>query len=81
MRQVWPLALRSGPDRKRALEGALIQAGSPNPRNGRICAFAVDPGSQRGGTTTIKVIYHDVIGLEGRLGAFESFTLQRPRRD
>ncbi len=44
-------------------------------------AFTVDPGSQRGGTTTIKVTYYDVVGLDGQLAAFESFTLQRPRRD
>ena len=44
-------------------------------------AFAVDPGSERGGTTTIKVTYYDVTGPDGQLAAFESFTLQRPRRD
>jgi 3',5'-cyclic AMP phosphodiesterase CpdA len=44
-------------------------------------AFAVDPGSDRGGTTTIKVTYYDVVGPDGQLAAFESFTLQRPRRD
>jgi hypothetical protein len=44
-------------------------------------AFAVDPGSQRGGFTTIKVTYYDVVGREGQLAAFESFTLRRPRRD
>ncbi len=44
-------------------------------------AFAVDPGSQRGGSTTIKVTYYDVVGREGQLAPFESFTLRRPRRD
>ena len=44
-------------------------------------AFAVDPGSQRGGFTTIKVTYYDVVGREGQLAPFESFTLRRPRRD
>ncbi len=44
-------------------------------------AFAVDPGSDRGGTTTIKVTYYDVVGPDGRLAPFETFTLRRPRRD
>ena len=44
-------------------------------------AFTVDPGSQRGGLTTIKVVYDDVMGSDGELAAFETFTLQRPRRD
>jgi 3',5'-cyclic AMP phosphodiesterase CpdA len=44
-------------------------------------AFTVDPGAQRGGTTTIKVTYYDVTGPDGRLCAFESFMLTRPRRD
>jgi hypothetical protein len=44
-------------------------------------AFALDPGSQPGGDTTIKVTYYDVVGPDGQLAAFESFTLQRPRRD
>jgi hypothetical protein len=44
-------------------------------------AFTVDPGSQPGGLTTMKVIYYDVVGLGGQLAAFETFTLQRPRRD
>ncbi len=30
-------------------------------------AFTVDPGSQPGGETTIKVAYYDVIGPDGRL--------------
>jgi hypothetical protein len=44
-------------------------------------AFTVDPGTERGGITTIKVTYHDVVGPDGRLAAFETFTLSRPRRD
>jgi 3',5'-cyclic AMP phosphodiesterase CpdA len=44
-------------------------------------AFAVDPGAKPGGDTTIQVTYYDVIGTDGRLAAFESFTLKRPRRD
>jgi hypothetical protein len=44
-------------------------------------AFTVDPGSERGGITTIKVTYYDVVGPDGRLEAFETFTLRRPRRD
>ncbi len=44
-------------------------------------AFAVDPGSRSGGVTTIKVTYYDVVGLDGQMAAFETFTLRRPRRD
>lgn len=44
-------------------------------------AFSVDPGSQRGGFTTIKVTYYDVVGPDGQLAPFETFTLRRPRRD
>jgi len=44
-------------------------------------AFAVDPGSQSGGITTIKVTYYDVVGPDGQLAPFETFTLRRPRRD
>jgi 3',5'-cyclic AMP phosphodiesterase CpdA len=44
-------------------------------------AFTVDPGTRRGGVTTIEVTYYDVAGPGGQLAAFESFTLQRPRRD
>jgi hypothetical protein len=44
-------------------------------------AFTVDPGSHRGDTTTIKVTYYDVVGPDGQLAPFESFTLHRPRRD
>jgi hypothetical protein len=41
----------------------------------------VDPGTRRGGLTRLKVTYHDVLGPDGHLQAFESFTLQRPRAD
>jgi 3',5'-cyclic AMP phosphodiesterase CpdA len=44
-------------------------------------AFSVDPGTGRGGTTTITVTYYDVTGLDGQLRAFESFALTRPRND
>jgi hypothetical protein len=46
-----------------------------------LAAFALDPGSHRGGFTTIKVTYYDVVGTDGHLAPFESFTLRRPRRD
>jgi hypothetical protein len=44
-------------------------------------AFTLDPGSAPGGTTSIKVVYYDVVGLDGQIAPFESFTLTRPRRD
>ncbi len=44
-------------------------------------AFTVDPGTRRGGTTTIEVTYYDVVGPGGALQAFETFTLRRPRSD
>jgi hypothetical protein len=44
-------------------------------------AFAVDPGSHPGDFTTIKVTYYDVVGLNGQIAPFETFTLRRPRRD
>ena len=44
-------------------------------------AFTVDPGSHPGDLTTINVTYYDVVGPDGRLAAFETFTLRRPRRD
>jgi hypothetical protein len=44
-------------------------------------AFTVDPGSDPGGFTTIKVTYYDVVGTDGQLAPFETFTLRRPRRD
>ena len=44
-------------------------------------AFSVDPGAQRGGLTTMNVVYYDVVGADGQLAAFETFTLQRPRQD
>jgi hypothetical protein len=34
-----------------------------------------------GGLTTIKVTYYDVVGRDGQLAPFETFTLRRPRRD
>jgi hypothetical protein len=44
-------------------------------------AFAVDPGHRPGDLTTMTVTYYDVVGPEGQLQAFETFTLQRPRGD
>ena len=44
-------------------------------------AFTVDPGTRRGGTTSITVTYYEVIGTDGQLHDFETFTLQRRRRD
>ncbi len=44
-------------------------------------AFAVDPGTTPGGFTTMKVTYYDVVGTDGELASFESFTLRRPRSD
>jgi len=44
-------------------------------------AFEVDPGHHPGDLTTIKVTYYDVIGSDGRLAPFETFTLSRPRAD
>src|ERR1700688_4659739 len=44
-------------------------------------AFTLDPGSARGGTTSIKVVYYHVGGADGQLAPFETFTLRRPRRD
>jgi len=44
-------------------------------------AFAVDPGKHKGGDTTMTVTYYDVVGADGRLAPFETFTLKRPRRD
>jgi hypothetical protein len=44
-------------------------------------AFTVDPGAGPGATTRIKVVYYDVTGPGGCLEPFESFTLERPRRD
>ena len=43
-------------------------------------AFAVDPGTRPGGTTSIAVTYYDV-AANGELTPFETFTLHRPRRD
>jgi hypothetical protein len=43
-------------------------------------AFEVDPGPGPGGFTTMKVTYYDVVGADGRLAPFETFTLRRPRR-
>jgi hypothetical protein len=44
-------------------------------------SFAVDPGKQHGGLTTMHVTYYDVVGSDGQVAPFESFVLRRPRRD
>ncbi|SDJ45696.1 3',5'-cyclic AMP phosphodiesterase CpdA [Frankineae bacterium MT45] len=44
-------------------------------------AFSVDPGNRPGGLTRITVTYYDVVGVQGELAEFESFTLQRRRSD
>jgi len=44
-------------------------------------SFEVDPGTKSSGLTTIKVTYFDVVGVDGQLRAFETFTLSRPRGD
>jgi len=44
-------------------------------------AFMVDPGSREDGLTRLTVTYYDVVGAEGQLSPFETFTLQRPRQD
>ena len=44
-------------------------------------AFTVDPGSHPGDFTTIQVTYYDVLGVNGQIAPFETFTLRRPRRD
>jgi hypothetical protein len=44
-------------------------------------AFSVDPGLRPGDITTIKVTYYDVVGPDGQLAPFETFTLRRQRRD
>jgi len=44
-------------------------------------AFTVDPGSREDGLTRLTVTYYDVVGAEGQLSPFETFTLQRPRQD
>ena len=44
-------------------------------------AFEVDPGHGPGQLTRMRVTYYDVVGPEGELQPFESFTLQRPRSD
>jgi hypothetical protein len=44
-------------------------------------AFEVYPGSRPGDMTTMTVTYYDVVGKDGELAPFETFTLRRPRRD
>ena len=44
-------------------------------------AFAVDPGAHPGDFTTINVTYYNVVGVDGEIAPFETFTLRRRRRD
>jgi 3',5'-cyclic AMP phosphodiesterase CpdA len=44
-------------------------------------AFEVDPGTRRGGTTSIKVTYYAVSGPFAELTPVDQFALVRPRRD
>jgi hypothetical protein len=44
-------------------------------------AFTLGPGSVRGSTTSIEVVYYDLVGPDGQLAPFETFTLRRRRRD
>ena len=46
-----------------------------------LASFAVDPGPGPGGFTTITITYHDVVGTDGQLAPFETFTLRRRRSD
>jgi len=44
-------------------------------------AFDLDPGSHPGDFTTITVTYYDVVGPDGQIAPFKSFTLRCRRRD
>ncbi len=44
-------------------------------------AFTVDPGTRHSGVTSMQVTYYDVVGPDGALRPFETFTLRRPRSD
>ena len=62
-------------------EPAPWSAGRDTAHSYGFAAFAVDPGTRRGGTTTMTVTYYDVTGTEGALTPFETFTLRRSRQD
>ena len=63
--------------------GTILFTGATASIRGRdgFAAFAVDPGTHPGGATQITVTYYDVVGPDGRIAPFETFTLRRPRRD
>ena len=63
------------------LEDAPWSANRDAARAYGFAAFSVDPGTRRGGTTSITVTYYEVTGTGGQLNVFETFTLQRKRRD
>jgi len=44
-------------------------------------AFTVDPGTRRGGRTSIHVTYYNVNKPTGELSVFERFSLHRRRSD
>jgi len=62
-------------------ENAPWSANRDGARAYGFAAFTVDPGRHRGGTTSITVTYYEIVGTGGALQIFETFTLQRRRRD
>jgi len=82
MRQVW-LGFASIQDRQPVYvkEQAPWSAVRNAAHSYGFAAFTVDSGSDPGGFTTIKITYYDVVGPNGQLAPFETFTLRRPRRD
>ena len=62
-------------------EGAPWSAVRDSAKSYGFAAFAVDPGRNPGDATTITVTYYEVVGTQGELSTFETFTLTRPRRD
>ena len=78
---------RAGPGHRQAAAGLRVRADAPWSANRDkaqaygFASFEVDPGTERGGTTTMAVTYYEVTGEYGQLDVFERFTLQRRRRD
>ena len=62
-------------------EGAPWSAVRDSAKSYGFAAFTVDPGHDPGDATTITVTYYEVVGTQGELSEFETFTLTRPRRD
>jgi hypothetical protein len=69
--------------RRRRTRPDNTQASADLREGGRalVGGVTVDPGSQHGDFTTIKVTYYDVAGPDGRVAPFETFMLRRPRHD